>query len=154
MRFLGGAERHHRKLRGSKGRPSHELGEEDLAVKADLADAAAVSNVIAQGPWSEAEKEQLAAAVALAAQQKDPQKIAGARRPLQRMSAFAAYLTQTQLNFLSSDRAAAEKVHYAADVMVRMGLVMPSEPTSGHVVATIRELGAAELADGNHFRRS
>ncbi|CAJ1413289.1 unnamed protein product [Effrenium voratum] len=87
--------------------------------KLTLADAAAVSNVIAQGPWSEAEKEQLAAAVALAAQQKDPQKIAGARRPLQRMSAFAAYLTQTQLNFLSSDRPAAEKVHYAADVMVR-----------------------------------
>ena len=67
------------------------------------------------------------------------------------MSASAAYLTQTQLNFLSSDCPAAEKVHYAADVMVRMGLVMPSEPTSGHVVATIRELGAAELADGNHF---
>ena len=113
-----------------------------------FADAAALSNELRKGPWTDDELHAMGTALARASEQVGTRTV---KRSTQRMKNLPAYLTGTQATFLRSGRPVIEKVHYLADVMVRMGLVLPAEQTFGHAASMLRHLGASELADGNQF---
>ena len=94
-------------------------------------ESAAVAGLIADGPWLPAQKQKLGEALAASLATSKP----GARRRLQTVVGFGSYLTDGDMQFLAGDSHALHKLELLATRCVRLGIHLPSETTSRHIVA-------------------
>ena len=94
-------------------------------------ESAALAEVIADGPWLAAQKQQLGQALAASVAARTP----AARRRLQTVVGFGAYLTDSDMQFLVGNSHALHKLELLATRCVRLGIHLPSETTVRHIVA-------------------
>ena len=105
-----------------------------------LADASDLSAVLQAGPWSQAQKQQLASCLDKAVEAEGAGR--RARRPSQTIKGFAVYLTESDLEALKNpNNHACLKIQVAVDRCFAIGLHLPSEPAAAHIVATLHDLG-------------
>ena len=103
-------------------------------------EAANVSKLIGRGPWTDTEKQRLLELVTSCLKGDT-----GSRRPNQSAAVFSPFLRQSDLNTLRSSASLPTKLDLIACLMVRLGLVLPSEQTSGLVIRTLLALSPNEM---------
>ena len=115
-------------------------------------DASVASTKLASSCFSDADKASLCKVVAdgLAQSVQQPTK----KKQLQHLKDFGPFLKASDVEFLSGPSALRSKIARAADVAYSIGLVCPSEPSTGNILSTLIGLGAEELQEPNAFLAS
>ena len=105
-----------------------------------IEEASSVSSLISSGPWTDTERQRLLELVAGCLKGDT-----GSRRPNQTAQVFSPFLRQSDLNTLRSSASLATKMDLMACLMIKLGLVLPSEQTSGLVIRTLLALSPNEM---------
>lgn len=99
------------------------------------ADCTSLSEQIGKGPWSTEQKESLAQG--LAGAMTHSEACGSKRRPNQTMKSFVKFLTDNDLDALAdSELHPVQKVKRIVERCLVLGLHLPSESTSKHIVKT------------------
>ena len=96
-------------------------------------EASSQSSCFGDGPWTGAQKEAFARKLGECANSNAAKK---GRRPLQTFKGFSLYLTLSEKTLLQSDAHNLVKLDAVINRCFLIGLHLPSESCSGHVVAT------------------
>lgn len=101
-------------------------------------EAAAVSDLLSQGPWKDEHREQFSQALASKMEcAAAGQSSAAVRRPLQSMNCFASYLTDSDVRYLSDPEVHnVNKVQRLVAKCVALGLHLPKESATKQIIKT------------------
>ena len=101
-------------------------------------EASSLSSCFGDGPWTGDQKEAFARKLGECA---NSQAAKRGRRPLQTLKGFSLYLTLSEKTLLQSDSHNLVKLDAVINRCFLIGLHLPSESCSGHVVATAIDYG-------------
>ena len=98
-------------------------------------DAGRLLEEVSAGSWPEDMKQELLQAVAKRGGEGSKEPLAMRQR--QNMKNFGAYMTTSDMDQLRQGTGALSKLDVLASRMYKIGLHLPSEPTSGHVLSLL-----------------
>ena len=98
-----------------------------------------LTELLATGPWRQEQKSVLGNALVQAVNRQQSQR--RLRRALQTCKTFSNYLTKTDVSVLASEHHDNTKLGIMVDRCLLLGLHLPNEPTSAHILSTAIEYG-------------
>ena len=120
------------------------LAEKIKNANLSVVEATNLTTELLNGPWGEAGTKALSNAVATAAA---PTAAKNGKRSTQTLQQLCPYLTAEEIQALRSGANLQTKLQVVSERLVRLGLVHPTEPTTGRVLDMLREMGASTLSD-------